>query len=316
MASTGGISVQNQYNAPNTVPRIMIIGPLPENSHKLQDTHAPCGPLSFFHDLRCGHRVKTEYQESCGTTCEKSKGHMPFICPKCTANRVRVEMDIAGLTIIEDDDQTMRDDDPSRAEQIKAIAEKEIAKLVKEHHRLAFAVPKLEPKLQFLNEIPGAQEDGGFVEDALEDAVEKEQEPAVKLKRPTICAIGKPGVSRLVRARAPDYQNLLRGGIVVKIKGRQMVVPPRGPYNRSPIYYQDPDVEELFRIIDPWTPPQQFGLPRNEETSDKEKVVSRKSQLSDRADHRGDTHDLLQEDEASRAVREVLGGLSLNERGN
>jgi hypothetical protein len=137
-------------------------------------THAPCNNESLYHDIGCGHRVKTQHYDQCGTNCIKPGPQRPFICPVCVTDRVRAVMLFESLTLESSGFGYVA----RREAKMQEIVQKEINNLTKDCHRPTFVAPKLEPILQFLSEIPVEQVGGGSLTE-LEIG-----KPTQKFKRP------------------------------------------------------------------------------------------------------------------------------------
>jgi hypothetical protein len=155
---------------------------MPQNAElQINRTHSACNSDSLYHDLQCSHRVKTRYYEGCGANCSKQTGNScgtAFICTICVTAKVRVEVLLASLSL----DLSVSYTDPDHREKIKAIAQKEIDELIYKRHRPTTVVPKLDPMLQFFHEIPGAEDNGDFLSEL------GGSEPARKYKRPGLAA--------------------------------------------------------------------------------------------------------------------------------
>ncbi|KAF2241300.1 hypothetical protein BU26DRAFT_586500 [Trematosphaeria pertusa] len=298
-----------------------------ENEVRFHRMHAPCDPLSPFHDLKCGHRVKTQYPEDCGSNCKRPvKDITPIICPDCVTNQVRLDMELEGLTLTKDGDASMEDGDMARADKIKKFAETQIDFLVKHQYRLSMVVPKLDPKLQFFYDFPEAQENGGFVK----EAAKREEEPAKRFKRPGIFerkprGAAKPIIGNRGRPAFPNAQNPHHRGMPTNVPRIKRVAPPRGPLGHIPTHVKDPDLDELFRKVHAKEPPPPRPRTRSRSPNKKEEHGKAKyrrredppgQDVDDLAAHLDDTRVGILEDEATKAVREVLEAFCLGEKGN
>lgn len=143
--------------------------------------YTPCNGESQYHDLTCGHRIKTEWHECCGSTCANTGDHYPFLCIDCIAERVRMELRFEKLLLNHGANSPMTDADQEFI--IEAAARAEIdTYLQKGKTRLPLlVVPVLPPILQMFTEIPGAIEDGGILTC---DSPTRQSEPPKRFKRP------------------------------------------------------------------------------------------------------------------------------------
>ena len=143
--------------------------------YQFNRTHTPCNPESLYHDISCGHRVKTAHYSICGSNCIDPSRQTPFICPVCVTDEVRTLMVLNGLSL----ESPIFSDNTLRDAKIEAIAQEKIDDLIyHHHHRPTVVVQKLDPLLQFYSEIDGAQDDGGFCAESAKN------EPKRKYKRP------------------------------------------------------------------------------------------------------------------------------------
>lgn len=128
-------------------------------------TSSTCNLDSCYHDLKCGHRIKTTYPDHCGGNCKSPQGmgNTEFICQACVTGEVRTLIQLQGLDLNSDKDKVMSGPkEVSREETILQIAKKKIDKLIRKNRRICQGVEKLDPVLQFYSEISGAEEEGGF----------------------------------------------------------------------------------------------------------------------------------------------------------
>ena len=124
------------------------------------------GLQSFYHDIKCGHRIYVKYANECGANCLKEGPQNPFVCPECIVGEVRTEMLFEGMSLAKDDDEM---DDGSREEKIRKMAHTKIYDLITPAsarftwnqyktptvlHRLCKMVEKFEdPKMQFFDKF-------------------------------------------------------------------------------------------------------------------------------------------------------------------
>lgn len=129
--------------------------------------NTPCNLDSCYHDLKCGHRVKTAWPDHCGPNCKASgfqADGLSFICEPCVIEDVRIALDIAELVLKSGGDLEMANAATmSRAELALVIAKKQTAALKAKHQRVCLVVEKLDPLLQYYAEIPEAQIEGGLL---------------------------------------------------------------------------------------------------------------------------------------------------------
>ncbi|KAF2261770.1 hypothetical protein CC78DRAFT_570260 [Lojkania enalia] len=174
------VAISPPYLQPSSGKRKRSPSPTPDQ--RLEHLYSPCNADSCYHDLACGHRIKTEYLEGCGTNCtvtENRPRNAPFICQECIAIDVRLAMLMRGLSMDSakesGNDSTMTDT-ADRKEMILDIATKEIKKVLDTHRtRLGVVVEKLAPKMQFWTEFHASVSEG------MEQSVMQEDRP---LKRP------------------------------------------------------------------------------------------------------------------------------------
>ncbi|PSN74594.1 hypothetical protein BS50DRAFT_581390 [Corynespora cassiicola Philippines] len=141
------------------------------------ETHSPCSS-GCYHDLECGHRIRTEYPEPCGSNCTYPVNYPVFICPPCLANEVRVEIALRNLVVENpaDDGGDMEMIDAMDASGMKGsknislpaevyhqLGQQLLSQRVRAYGRRCEEAPKLDPRLQYFNEFPEAQEDGWFL---------------------------------------------------------------------------------------------------------------------------------------------------------
>ncbi|KAF2786009.1 hypothetical protein K505DRAFT_330644 [Melanomma pulvis-pyrius CBS 109.77] len=147
--------VQKKQNAPGLV--------VPPN---VAHTSSACNLDSRYHDLKCGHRVRTTYPDNCGDNCKspQGEGNTKFICQVCVTSEVRTLIQLEDLGLSSSNGTTTDEaEEVSREEKILQIAKKEIDKLIRENCRVCQNVEKLHPLLQFYSEIAGAEDEGGFM---------------------------------------------------------------------------------------------------------------------------------------------------------
>jgi hypothetical protein len=145
------------------------------------DRYTACSGSSFYHDLRCGHRILSlNSSESCGRNCKKKGEWAPFLCPECVAYDVRLEMTFEDISLSVSEDADMKDGGATREEQILAIAEAEIKKILRNGGRVCKVTPKFDdPKIQFFNQFLTEEGHGG-IDETGKAKVEPEKK---KLKR-------------------------------------------------------------------------------------------------------------------------------------
>ncbi|KAF2714901.1 hypothetical protein K504DRAFT_445828 [Pleomassaria siparia CBS 279.74] len=129
----------------------------------------PCTPNSCYHDLECGHRIKTLYPDQCGDNCKSgckewggSSIPSKFICPDCVTFEVHVQL--ASLVQFGTPEcSNSAHQQEYYDEKISAFAKDIIARGQAKNHRPCQRAEKLDPTLQFHSEIEGADEGYGFL---------------------------------------------------------------------------------------------------------------------------------------------------------
>ncbi|EOA85484.1 hypothetical protein ACJQWK_06902 [Exserohilum turcicum] len=150
------------------------------DQQQFQDMYSPCNASSTFHDLQCGHRIQTEYTASCGVLCARAVQGYPFVCPTCLTDVVRAEVALQGLTLRLNHDAAMDGSEPSQDGEVRRVAERYIAALLRKGYRACKAVSKFdEPRLQFFD---GFMREDGF--GGVRDEGHAEEEPVTPRKRP------------------------------------------------------------------------------------------------------------------------------------
>jgi hypothetical protein len=77
----------------------------------------------------------------------------PFVCGDCIAAGVRLRMLLKGIAL-SNEDEMMDDERQAREQTIRALADAEINKLMKQHHRMCTVTDKFEdPTLQFFDQF-------------------------------------------------------------------------------------------------------------------------------------------------------------------
>jgi hypothetical protein len=64
-----------------------------------------CRGYSWFHDLKCGHRVKAPSKDPCGTNCHnrpRATG-APFVCQQCIRDEVEIELKMGNFKLDNDE---------------------------------------------------------------------------------------------------------------------------------------------------------------------------------------------------------------------
>ncbi|KAF2651698.1 hypothetical protein K491DRAFT_728852 [Lophiostoma macrostomum CBS 122681] len=136
----------------------------------------PCAQDSQFHNLECGHRIKTPaLPEFCGSNCvARPSGvridHSPFICPICDEKTIRSKIIHELQRMTENDDHT-----GSSWWKKHQIAKENVMNCLRHSgQRPCEIVEQLDdPKLQFFQDIAGAEplvetrECQGTLEDAM-----------------------------------------------------------------------------------------------------------------------------------------------------
>jgi hypothetical protein len=276
-------------------------------------THAPCNAQSLYHDIRCGHRVQTQYS-SCGTNCTKPAEHTPFICTVCVTTNVRVLMELEGLSL----HSFLFSVDADREAKINEIAQKQIEDLIMRNHRPTAVVSKLDPVVQFFSEI------GGFQQEPEKD------EPNRRYKRPGKAArlvpptagfrVDKAREQGRGRARPLTQQTPQLGGKTMVVGSRQHII----PYN----VFRDPEMsvrsgpsglvvgDTPIDKLEPSVPTKADG--QNNKPRTRVKSPSQFGDLSIRHrapnvqnNHKVNIRKDLCGDDADRAVRRALESLSL-----
>ena len=117
----------------------------------LERRFQPCVVDSPYHDLQCGHRIKTQYPEDCGSNClvpriqETGLQSVDFICQACLTNNSGVEPKLGDSAVAKDGIDPVVD--------ILRQAEPFI------NERLVVSVKKMESgTLQFFDSFPEAHE--------------------------------------------------------------------------------------------------------------------------------------------------------------
>ncbi|KAF2683613.1 hypothetical protein K458DRAFT_389529 [Lentithecium fluviatile CBS 122367] len=270
------------------------------NQEHIDDTHSACNEQSLYHDIKCKHRVKTRYYEGCGQNCTKPDGHSPFICPECVTELVRAGMRLEDMSLAESAFDTNAD----REARVKVIARKEIDRLVFRRHRPTVVVPRLDPRLQFFNEISEAQENGGFLKEPEENEPKRYKRPGQGARLPRAAMVGlgfqKPHRQRLAPARPPEYH-------IPQLDGRTKAVDNGTAKHANPgrlmkwgpagVAVGDVDMGDLK----PGGQKRKRNPPRADPTRFGVQPVN--ARIPDAA-----------EDDASRVVREILNVLSLEDR--
>ncbi|KAF2642031.1 hypothetical protein P280DRAFT_468500 [Massarina eburnea CBS 473.64] len=291
---------------------------------RFEAENSPCNESSHFHDLGCTHRIKAPYVEYCGENCKTPGPGRRFICAECITDQVRMEMMFSGLRTDDTADVYMADEQMTREEKIHLMAQRHINKCLQEGDRLTVVVRKLEtPLLQFFDDFPEAG-------NLFAEPVEEEKASKPKRKRPgKNSGVEKPAVSKLVRSLPLLTAGVTRGGRMVNAKGQRLVV--TGPMRSTPAIDidmdvgEDNDIEDAFRIGDPnvpskkgpggntilknalgTTPSLRRAVVQEEKRRQAEKGADELADMM--ADHQVS---IPEEDEVTKAVREVMEALSL-----
>jgi hypothetical protein len=254
------------------------------NEQLFKHAYSACNPHSTYHDLKCKHRVQTAYtSDPCGTNCINCTGRPPFICPDCVVLDVRVEMLLEGLNTFGPNDNLdieMSNNGLSREEQILAIANSEINKLLQQGHRVCKIMPKFEDsKMQFFNQF--------LVEEGFEGINEEARDtmtPGMKLKRPLHGA-------RYKRTAPKKTDSVWEPRVVIDLTGDE---------EQIDMEVRIEDIEKDWADFQKKYNPVMSGAKAGDGT------------VCSLAELMGDTRvGLVMEDDATKAVREALGACAL-----
>ncbi|KAF2241299.1 hypothetical protein BU26DRAFT_586498 [Trematosphaeria pertusa] len=262
-----------------------------KHAPSISETHRPCAPLSPYHDLSCpgNHRIRTPYNEDCGPNCKTPYvsssqtetsllSECAFVCPVCFAAELKAHIAEKGVKE-KNSDQVM---DPSvREGRIREMTQEKIGELIAAGHRICEEAPKVDPVLQFYNEFPEAQEGGGFLQSP--------QKPARNDDGEVAPILGSKELFKRPSAQRTRYRERSQG----RTAGRDR--------SRSPTAAggDERDGDEANLRGRPEAPALSYEG----------------DSMDDLAGHLGDTKvGLEKEDEATKAVREVLGSLVLDEK--
>lgn len=105
-------------------------------------SYTPCNPASNFHDLNCSHRIEAVLDgNTCGSNCKKPGDHAPFVCSDCLAADVRLEIELAGLSVT----QMAQPSKPSRSSRRRCAVGKKANEcpMMKHHKKPSLSVKKL-----------------------------------------------------------------------------------------------------------------------------------------------------------------------------
>jgi hypothetical protein len=124
----------------------------------------PCNPdHSPYHDLLCGHRICTSYPEECSPNCKIPRGSYGFLCPQCIVNTVKVELQLADLSMTTEGDDG--ENSIVRLGLVRATVEKKVVELRRQGYwRLCTVVEKMDPILQFYDSFLEAHYDEMSIE--------------------------------------------------------------------------------------------------------------------------------------------------------
>ncbi|KAI8932897.1 hypothetical protein NX059_010374 [Plenodomus lindquistii] len=175
------------------------------------DKYTACKSDSRYHDLKCGHRVKTEYAAECGVTCAHPTKGRPLLCPGCLTEVVRAEVALEELSLKQDfDTKTNTTGTPfTQTDKVKEYADLYVARELRKGYRACTVVKKYEePRMQFF---------GSFMQElGLGDDETKEDTVSPKKKRKL------PGDKTFQRRRREqeDKKNRVRSARVAKTQQR------------------------------------------------------------------------------------------------
>lgn len=278
-------------------------------SRGLAESNSGCNPNSKYHDLKCGHRIRTEYVEDCGPNCQNGPAgtsvtqHFSFICRACVTGDIQANIMLNGLTL--------HDSSASRDEEMRFDSEEIIQAHIHDGARNCTAVNKeADGCIQFFKDFAAEVEAGG-TDNAGANGKDMDLEGKRKFKRPSAAAPKSTGRNTM----------RIEGG---RWKTRDQWSPYQVPRSYDPLQTHpksqrlkgkpnpttcdDPALETLFqqsgRGGNPPTPVQ-----RNHYSKCTSSTIY-KEQLEDVSGHKGSVGvDKVVEDKAIEVVRELLGGL-------
>jgi hypothetical protein len=139
-------------------------------SHNFKFLNSACNAneYSFYHDLKCGHRIQVKHASSCGTNCEKAVDNYPFVYATCVADEVRTQMIFACISLDKEDDDM---DDGFQEGMAHKIVKDKLFKLMypkemKDRHRPCKVTKNFDdPKLQYFNDWMEVDGLGGIDEE-------------------------------------------------------------------------------------------------------------------------------------------------------
>ncbi|KAF2874018.1 hypothetical protein BDV95DRAFT_666004 [Massariosphaeria phaeospora] len=141
----------------------------PDQSY-LRSQYTPCNGNSCYHDLQCGHRVRTTYNDNCGSNCvselpkyrkaNTTRRYVlgrPFVCTECLVAQVKAELVKDKATNLDTSDASTKATDDDKL--FHAMVERWILLLKDNQVRASDRAAKVEPMLQFFADFPEAQGD-------------------------------------------------------------------------------------------------------------------------------------------------------------
>jgi hypothetical protein len=134
----------------------------------LDEKNSPCKPESCYHDLVCGHRIRTTHPEDCGSNCNVPQQEeqmildddvaktspmtsFKFLCEACIRDEVHMQAMIEELEVGESG--------PTRERAIQVLAERAIRERISQGARFCLMAKKMETGvMQYFESFPEAHQ--------------------------------------------------------------------------------------------------------------------------------------------------------------
>lgn len=162
------------------IPRSEIRNPpVAMSNERLIEMFTPCNGISVYHNLSCGHRVEGPWDSlECSVNCKRAARGAPYACPDCTADDVRLEIQLQGLNIETDDNRA------DRVRNIHKLSDKRIQVLQRRGYKICrISIPFKDPMMQFWSNFAMQVSGDDLVED--QDTILGDLTPQWKPPKPT-----------------------------------------------------------------------------------------------------------------------------------